>query len=91
MNPYLYQMNRIEFCNTWKSIKKVGDKEVEVSMSKSTFQRRKRWAQENYPEWRKVFLAGGRVDLKEYQKFESFRSDRYYEDHRSPYLKALEG
>lgn len=91
MSPYLYQMNRLEFCNVWKSIKKIGDKEIEVPMSKSTFDRRKVWAQENYPDWRKVFLAGGRVDLKEYQKFETFRSERYYEDHESPYVKALRG
>lgn len=39
----------------------------------------------------KVFLASGRVDLKEYQKFETFRSERYYEDHESPYVKALRG
>lgn len=91
MSPYLYQMNRLEFCNVWKSIKKVGNKEIEVPMSLSTFNRRRSWAQENYPDWQKVFLASGRIDLKEYQKFETFRSERYYEDHESPYVKALRG
>lgn len=69
-------MNRLEFCNVWKSIKKVGNKEIEVPMSLSTFNRRRSWAQENYPDWQKVFLASGRVDLKEYQKFETFRSEK---------------
>lgn len=32
MSPYLYQMNRLKFCNVWKSIKKIGDKEIEVPM-----------------------------------------------------------
>ena len=91
MSPYLYQMNKLELCTVLQSIKKVGNKEIEVPMSLSTFNRRRSWAQENYPDWQKVFLASGRVDLKEYQKFETFRSERYYEDHESPYVKALRG
>ena len=83
MSPYRYQLTNEEFREKWHG--KDGD-----PMSKSTLWRRKSWAQDHYPQWRKVFLYGGRIDLREYQKFETFYSDKQYEAHQDPHLKYLE-
>ncbi|MCW4388752.1 hypothetical protein [Limosilactobacillus oris] len=91
-SPYLYQLNRAEFCKTWKTVaidKKTGE-EIEKPMGKATFYRRRDWAQKHYPQWRKVFLYGGRVDLREYQKFNAYYSDAKYEERQDPHLKYLE-
>lgn len=91
-SPYLYQFNRVEFCKIWKMIRvdKATGEEVEQPMGKATFYRRRDWAQEHYPEWRKVFLYGGRVDLREYQKFNAYYSQAMYEKKQDPHLKYLE-
>lgn len=75
-NPYRYQLTLEEFEKEW-------------GCSKTTIARRKSWAQENYPNWRRVFLYGGLIDLKEYQKFNAYYSDRMYEEHSGAYAKAL--
>lgn len=82
MSPFRYQLSNSEFRNEWTS---KGGK----PMSEATFYRRKSWAQDNYPLWRKVFLFDGRVDLKEYQRFESFFSEKQYEAHEDPHAKFL--
>lgn len=82
MSPFRYQLTSEEFRKEW-SVKN-GE-----PMSTATLWRRKSWAQEHYPQWRKVFLYGGRIDLKEYQKFETFYSEKQYEAHQDPHLKIL--
>lgn len=77
INPYRYQLTKEEFEEEW-------------GCSLSTLNRRKSWAQEHYPKWRKVFLYGGLIDLKEYQKFNAYYSDRMYKEHEGSYQKALE-
>lgn len=92
MNGYLYQLNRIQFMKLWKSIrkdKKTGE-EYEAPMSEPTFYRRRAWAQENYPDWKKVFLVDGRIDVKEYQKFNTFYSLHKDKEHEDPHLKVME-
>lgn len=84
MSPFRYQLTIKEFEKEWPVRKG-------KPMSDSTFRRRKAWARENYPRWRKVFLYDGRVDLKEYQKLEAFRSEKQYEAHQDPHLKIMEG
>lgn len=78
MSPYRYQLTKDEFRKEWGL------------MSPTTLSRRKSWAQDNYPQWRKVFLYGGRIDLREYQKFQTFYSEKQYEAHQDPHLKYLE-
>lgn len=76
-NKYLYQLSLEQFEDVW-------------GCSLATVKRRRSWAQENYPSWRKVFLYDGRVDLKEYQKFNSYYSSRKYEERKDPHLKVME-
>ena len=73
-----------------KSFVKSGVFNITIQCRKQPFGEEKTWAQEHYPQWRKVFLFDGRVDLKEYQKFESFYSEKQYEAHQDPHLKILE-
>lgn len=80
MNPYRYQLTKEEFEKEWT----VKDNKP---MSDATFYRRKAWAQEHYSEWRKAFLADGRVDLKEYQKFNTAYSQYKYEERLDPHVK----
>lgn len=82
MSPYRYQLTNEEFRKEWSV-------QHNKPMSRATFWRRKSWAQENYPLWKKVFLFDGRIDLKEYQKFESFFSEKQYEAHEDPHVKIL--
>lgn len=83
MSPFRYQLTISEFCQEW-SVQK------DNPMSYSAFLRRKSWAQDHYPAWQKVFLYDSRVDLKEYQKFETFYSEKQYEAHQDPHVKILE-
>lgn len=76
-NKYLYQLSLEQFEDVW-------------GCSEPTVKRRRSWAQENYPNWRKVFLYGGRIDLKEYQKFNSYYSSCKYEERQDPHLKVME-
>lgn len=82
MSPFRYQLSKSEFKEEWT------DSDGKP-MSEATFYRRKRWAKNNYPHWKKVFMFDGRVDLKEYQKFESFYSEKQYEAHEDPHVKIL--
>lgn len=74
VSPFRYQLTFDEFEKEW-------------GCSYSTIARRKSWAQDNYKNWRKVFLYGGMIDLKEYQKFNTYYSDRMYEEHLGAYAK----
>lgn len=92
MNPYLYQVNRIQFMNVWTTLRKDKEtgKEYEAPMSEPTFYRRRSWAQEHYKDWKKVFLIDGRVDIKEYQKFNTFYSLYKDKERQDPHVKAME-
>lgn len=83
MSPFRYQLTSKEFRKEWS----VNNGEP---MSTATLWRRKSWAQKHYLQWRKVFLYGGRIDLKEYQKFETFYSEKQYKAHQDPHLKTME-
>ena len=63
---------------------------IRLLVGKATFYRRRDWAQEHYSEWQKVFLYGGRVDLREYQKFNAYYSQAMYEKKQDLHLKYLE-
>lgn len=78
ISPYRYQFSREELA-------------AELGISTETIDHRRRWAQEHYEAWRKVFLYRGPIDLREWQKMIAAYSDYQYQTHEDPHLKILEG
>lgn len=74
MSPYRYQLTIDEFVD-------------EFQMSKTTYYRRLSYAKTNYPDWYLVYLPSGRIDIKEYQKFETWRSQKLWESKADPRLR----
>lgn len=78
MSPFRYQY----------TIKELA---TELDVSTDTIRRRRSWAQEHYPNWRKAFLYGGLIDIREWQKVIAAYSEYQYKAHQDPHLKILEG
>lgn len=76
MSPYRYQYTREEMAK-------------ELGISVQTVDQHRRWAKEHYPDWRKVFLYRGPIDIREWQKMIAYYSDYQYEEHQDPHLKIL--
>ena len=64
---------------------------TELDVSTDTIRRRKSWAQEHYNDWRKAFLYGGLIDIREWQKVIAAYSAYQYKAHEDPHLRILEG
>lgn len=78
MSPFRYQYTRQELAD-------------ELGVSIETVNRRKVWTQEHYKSWRRVFLYGGLIDIREWQKMIAAHSEYQYEAHRDSHLKIIEG
>lgn len=78
MSPFRYQFTYDEL-------------HEELGISLATIRRRKSWAQDNYPNWRKAFLYGGLIDIREWQKVIAAYSEYQYKAHQDPHLRILEG
>lgn len=78
MSPFRYQFTIEELA-------------TELNVSIATIRRRRDWAQEHYPDWRKAFLYGGLIDIREWQKVIAAYSEYQYKAHQDPHLRILEG
>ena len=84
MSPFRYQLNSKEFREEYRNADG-------KPMSTSTLYRRKEWAQHHYDEWYKVFLPGGFIDLREYQKMYTAYSIYQREQRLDPHVRLMKG
>lgn len=82
MSPFRYQLNKSEFKAEWRD-------STGRPMSESTYQRRRKQA-EDYPDAWRVFLPDGRVDIQEYQRFITWLGKKKHKRKQDPRLAAYQ-
>ncbi|MEK1304095.1 hypothetical protein HCY48_05175 [Limosilactobacillus fermentum] len=82
MSPFRYQLNKSEFKAEWRD-------STGRPMSESTYQRRRKQA-EDYPDGWRVFLPDGRVDIQEYQRFITWLGKQKHKRKQDPRLAVYQ-